>query len=95
MTFPAFLIGSLISVLLASLFHLIVGGNLKKYLSYLFFSWLGFWIGHYLGNRLSFTLWKMGILDIGFCAIGSVLLMLLIYWIDKGAEDNQEPKEEE
>ena len=95
MTFPAFLIGSLISILLASIFHLIVGGNLKKYLSYLFFSWLGFWIGHYLSNQITFGLWKVGILDFGFCSIGSILIMLLIFWIDKGTEDNQETKEDE
>ncbi|NMC28836.1 MAG: hypothetical protein GYA45_02045 [Pelolinea sp.] len=94
MTFPVFLLGSLISILVASVFHLIVDGNLKKYLSYLFFSWLGFWVGYYLSNRFSFSLWKVGILDIGFCVIGSLLVLLLIFWIDKGAEEDQESKED-
>ncbi|HOJ00524.1 MAG TPA: hypothetical protein PLL88_02805 [Anaerolineaceae bacterium] len=95
MTFPVFSFGSLISVLVASVFHLIVDGDFKKYLSYLFFSWLGFWIGHYLSNRVSFSLWKLGILDIGFCVAGSIVVLLLIYWIDKGAEGPHEPKEDD
>jgi len=94
MTFPAFLFGSLISILIASLFHLIVGGDLRKYLSYLFFSWLGFWCGYYLGNHISFTLWKLGMLDIGINSICSILVLVLIFWIDKGAEEEDEPKED-
>ncbi|RJQ40598.1 MAG: hypothetical protein C4545_08450 [Anaerolineaceae bacterium] len=95
MTLPAFLFGSLISVLIGSVFHLIVGGKLKKYLSYLFFSWLGFWVGYYLSNRISFSIWRIGFLDVGYCILGSILTMLLIYWIDKDAEDTQDPKEED
>jgi len=94
MTFPAFLYGSVISILIASLFHLIVDGNIKRYLSYLLFSWLGFWIGHYVSQRIRFTIWRSGILDIGICAITSILLLLLIYWINKGEEDDENSKEE-
>ncbi len=94
MTFPVFIIGSIISILIASLFHLVVDGDLKKYLSYLFFSWLGFWIGYYLSSHVSLTIWKLGILDIGINTICSILVLLLIYWIDKGSEENQESKED-
>jgi len=94
MTFPAFLIGSLISVLIASIFHLIVDGNLGRYLSYIFFSWLGFWIGYYLSNQITFSIWRLGILDVGINTICSILVLALIYWIDKGSEENQESKED-
>ena len=95
MTFPAFLFGSLIAILIASLFHLIVGGNLKKYGTYLFFAWFGFWLGYYLSNRIVISVWRVGIFDMGICIACSILIILFIYWIDNGSDDTEESKEKD
>ncbi len=95
MTLPAFIFGSLIAVLIGSLFHLVVGGNLRKYILFLFFTWLGFWIGHYISNRMSFTIWRVGLFDLGFDILSSIIVVLIIFWIDKGSVEEKESKEEE
>ncbi len=95
MTFPAFLFGSLIAILIASLFHLIAGGNLSKYITYLFFAWFGFWMGYYISNRIAFSIWSVGIFDLGINIACSLTILGLIFWIDKGSEDNENTKEQE
>ncbi len=95
MTFPAFLFGSLVAILIASVFHLIVGGNLSKYITYLFFSWFGFWLGYYISIRITFSVWRVGIFDIGINIACSILVTLLIYWIDKGSDENEDSKEKD
>jgi hypothetical protein len=93
MTLPAFLFGSLISIFIGSIFHLIVGGNFRKLVLFLFFAWFGFWLGYYLSNRIAFSIWQLGLFDMGFCVLGSVLTLLFIYWIDKGADDSSSTDE--
>lgn len=95
MTFPAFLFGSTIAILVASVFHLIVGGNLNKYISYILFSWFGFWLGYYLSNQIAFSIWKVGILDLGINIACSLIILGIIFWIDKGSEEDTEKKEKE
>jgi len=93
MTLPAFLFGSLISIFIGSIFHLIVGGNFRKLVLFLFFAWFGFWLGYYLSNHIAFSIWQLGLFDMGFCVLGSVLTLLFIYWIDKGADDSSSTDE--
>ncbi|NMC46485.1 MAG: hypothetical protein GYA52_06585 [Chloroflexi bacterium] len=87
MTLPAFLFGSLISIFIGSLFHLIAGGNFRKFVLFIFFAWFGFWLGYYLSNRIAFNIWQLGLFDMGFCVLGSILTLLFIYWIDKGSQE--------
>jgi len=81
MTLPAFLFGSLVSWLLASVFHLVVSGNIKRIILYILFSWIGFWAGNYLGIYFGINLLKWGLVDYGMAVIGSFILLVFAYWL--------------
>lgn len=81
MTFPAFVFGTFFALLLGSLFHLIVGGDFKKLILYLITSWVGFWIGNFAGTQLGQQFIQIGLINLGFAIIGSVVLLAIIYWL--------------
>ena len=81
MNLPAFFFGSLIACLIGSIFHLIFGGNIKRILIYMFFSWVGFWLGNAVGSHSNIQILLLGPVDIGMAAIGSFLLLAFIYWL--------------
>ena len=81
MTFPAFVFGSFFALLLGSLFHLILGGDFKKLILYLITSWIGFWIGDIAGKQLGMRFIQIGLINLGFAIIGSVVFLAIIYWL--------------
>jgi hypothetical protein len=96
LTFPAFIFGSFIALLIGSIFHLILGGDLKKLLLYLVMSWVGFWIGDYSGKQLGLQFIRIGLLNLGFAVIGSLVFLTIVYWLGMDnagiAEKNNERK---
>jgi hypothetical protein len=76
MTIPAFLFGGLMATLYGAAFHLWKGGNLGRLIQFLFFSWLGFWLGHFIGSRLHWTFGNLGPLCLGLATLGSIVFLL-------------------
>ena len=81
MTLPALLLGVIISSLIGTLFHLWKGGSPIMLALYLVSSWSGFWLGHLLGNQLSWTFFDVGPLHLGMALIGSVLVIFFGHWL--------------
>lgn len=81
MTIPALLFGLLISTLYGAAFHLWRGGGFGKLVLYLFLGWAGFWIGHWLANRLGWTFGSLGPLHLGLATLLSALFLGLGYWL--------------
>jgi len=93
MTFPAFVFGSICALLIGSLFHLLLGGNFKHLVLYLIVSWVGFWIGNYAGEQLSFQLFEVGLIDLGVASIGSLVLLGIVYWLGMDTAENVHNKQ--
>ncbi|HEY60950.1 MAG TPA: hypothetical protein G4N92_09775 [Anaerolineae bacterium] len=89
MTLPAFFFGSLIASLIGSIIHLIFGGNIKRIVSYIFFSWVGFWIGNTVSSHLNIQILLYGPVDFGMAAIGSCLLLAFIYWLSFESDEEE------
>ena len=53
MTFAAFLLGTVIAMIIGSAFHFWKGGGLKWMLVYNLFAIIGFWMGHIIGKMLN------------------------------------------
>jgi len=87
MTFPAIILGMLISTLPGALFHLVKGGGLGKLILYLILGWVGFWIGVLLGNLGGLAFWKIGPLNIGMGLVGSLFLLGIGYWLSQIQND--------
>jgi len=81
MTIPAFVIGTILSALYGVAFHLLLGGSMIRLILYVILSWIGFWIGHALAEGLKITFGSMGPLHLAFATLGSLVLLLLGYWL--------------
>lgn len=81
MTFPALILGVLISTLLGAIFHFWRGGGAGRFLLYLFLAWIGFWLGHFLADYWALSIDKVGQLHIGFATLGSIISLGLGYWL--------------
>jgi len=81
MTIPSLLFGLLISLLIGSLYHLVRGGRLWRFILYLMLSGGGFVIGHLVGQWRGWVLFPFGSLDLGASSLGSVLLLLVGDWL--------------
>lgn len=90
MTFPAFILGFLISSVYGAAFHLWRGGNTNRLMLYLFLGWVGFWIGHTLANQFSITIASLGPVRLGYATLGSLVFLGIGYWLSlvEGESEN-------
>jgi hypothetical protein len=87
MTLPAFLFGFLVSTLLGAVFHLWKDGGFGRLVLYILLAWVGFWIGHFLGNRWQLTFASIGPLRLGMALLGGVLTLLGGHWLSLIRQD--------
>jgi uncharacterized membrane protein YeaQ/YmgE (transglycosylase-associated protein family) len=90
MTIPTLLLGLILSTLYGALFHLLRGGKAGRLLLYILLSWIGFWLGQFLGNILNLTFDTFGQLHIVLASLGSLIFLAVGYWLslvqsEKGA----------
>jgi hypothetical protein len=81
MTLPSALLGLLIALLLASLFHVWVDGGLGRLLLYFFLSVAGFAVGQWVAARESWTIVALGPLHLGMAVLGSLLFLIVGHWL--------------
>jgi hypothetical protein len=62
-------------------FHLWKGGGLTRLALYLVLSEVGFWCGHAVSLAIGWDFWKLGPLHLGFAFIGTVLFLVIGYWL--------------
>ena len=75
MTFPAFILGFIISTLPGALFHVWKGGGLGQLILYIVLGWIGFWGGVLLGSLSGLAFWRIGPLNVGMGLLGSIALL--------------------
>lgn len=81
MTIPAFVIGGLLASIFGLLFHLWRGGGLGRLVYYLIISWLGFWLGQYIGLRLDINFIQIGPLYAGSATIMCIVILFFGHWL--------------
>ncbi len=77
MTIPSLLFGLVVASLYGALFHLVRGGRPARLFLFMALSWLGFTLGHIVGNWRGWILFPVGPLNFGAATIGSILLLAL------------------
>jgi hypothetical protein len=77
MTIPSLVFGFVIASLYGALFHLVRGGGPARLFLFMALSWLGFALGHIIGNWRGWILFPVGPLNFGAATIGSILLLAL------------------
>lgn len=73
----AVILGALVSTAYGALFHLIMGGNFRQMINYLAAAWIGFVLGHFIGQIIGFESYKLGTVYLASASIGSCILLAL------------------
>ncbi len=81
MTIPALLFALLLALLIGALFHLWRGGGGGKLLLFLVLSAAGFAAGHFLAVWRGWSLLRVGSLEVGVAALGSLLFLAVGEWL--------------
>ncbi len=83
MTVPAILFGIVLSSAYGTAFHFWKDGGLNKLFLYVILAWLGFWIGHILGDLIGWSFAAIGPLNTGMATLGSALFLFVGEWLSR------------
>jgi uncharacterized membrane protein YeaQ/YmgE (transglycosylase-associated protein family) len=81
MTIPAVIFGIILSTLYGAAFHFWRGGDKKRLVLYILLSWVGFWLGQFIGTSLGWTFAEVGALNVGMATLGAGLFLGVGYWL--------------
>lgn len=77
----ALILGFLVASAYAAVFHLIIGGPIRRLLVYLLAAWAGFAVGQFAGTMLNMDLFKLGTLHLLAASVGAWAALLLSWWL--------------
>ena len=80
-TAAGFVLGFLLATAYGAGFHLLIGGPGKHIIIYILASWLGFAVGHFVGDLLNIEFLKLGALHLLTASIGSWAALILSWWL--------------
>lgn len=81
MTLPTLLLAFTLSTLYGAGFHLWQGGGARRLALYLLAGWLGFALGHFIGDALGLNVLKVGALNVLSATLGSLVALLAARWL--------------
>ncbi len=79
-TASGLVLGFLLATAYGAAFHFIMGGPARRIILYVVMSWIGFAVGHFIGNLLGITLFTLGALHLFSASIGAWLALILSWW---------------
>ncbi|MBK7919532.1 MAG: hypothetical protein IPJ94_25395 [Chloroflexi bacterium] len=80
-TASALVLGFLLATAYGAGFHVILGGPSRRIILYLIAAWLGFSLGHILGDLLNIELFKLGALHLFTASVGAWIALILSWWL--------------
>ncbi|MCX6035168.1 MAG: hypothetical protein NTV38_09360 [Chloroflexi bacterium] len=83
MTLPAIVFGIVLSTVYGTAFHFWKGGSLTRLFLYVMLSWLGFWIGHFIGGALGWSFAAAGPINAGMATLGSAVFLFVGEWLSR------------
>ncbi|GAB4510414.1 MAG: hypothetical protein OHK0046_07190 [Anaerolineae bacterium] len=73
---PTLTFGFILATLLGALFHLVLGGDIRRLATFLLAGWLGFILGHIAGVLLDVELFNVGTLRILPAIFGAMMSLI-------------------
>ena len=80
---PAIVFSFLLASFLGAAFHFWKGGSGGRLIAFLVISWIGFYLGNWLGTSRDLAFLMIGPISGGFGSLGSLALLFLSNWIIK------------
>jgi hypothetical protein len=80
-TAAGLIFGFLVATAYGSGFHLFTGGPAPRVILYLIASWMGFALGHFLGDFLGINMLQLGAVHLLAASAGSWLLLVGSWWL--------------
>ncbi|NWF68594.1 MAG: hypothetical protein HXY40_05875 [Chloroflexi bacterium] len=74
---PMLTLGFILATLYGALFHLFFGGDARRLALYLLAGWVGFGLGHVLGETFEINILNIGPLRVVAASIGALVALLV------------------
>jgi len=78
-------LGFLLSTAYGAGFHFVVGGAPRRIALYVIAAWLGFLIGHVIGELMGFHALRLGAVNLLSASVGAWLALILSRWLGEWA----------
>lgn len=79
-TASGIVLGFLLATAFGAGFHVILGGPARRIPLYVFSAWIGFALGHFLGDMFNISLLKLGALNLFSASLGAWIALIASYW---------------
>lgn len=89
MTLASFFLGMVIASIFGCGFHFWHGGGFKWLVFFNLLAWVGFWLGHLVGNLIQFKFLPLGPINLGAAIIGTMIILFLGFWLSMFNQDTQ------
>ena len=77
----ALVLGFLLATAYGAGFHLLLGGPARRIVLYVLASWLGFVVGHFVGDIFNIEWLKLGVLHLFTASVGSWIALIASWWL--------------
>lgn len=77
---PSVIFGFIIATMWGSIFHFVVGGDIRQLALFLLAGWVGFALGHVFGLVFGLNLMNIGSLRIVSASLGAVIALVATYF---------------
>ncbi len=77
----ALVLGFLLATAYGAGFHVILGGPARRILLYVLAAWIGFAIGHFLGDFFGVRAFKLGALHLFSASLGAWIALIASRWL--------------
>jgi len=79
-TAAGIVLGFLLATAYGAGFHLILGGPARRIPLYIFAAWIGFTLGHFLGDLFNINLLKLGAIHLFSASLGTWIALIASWW---------------
>jgi hypothetical protein len=82
-TAAGLVLGFLLATAYGAGFHVVLGGPARRIVLYVLAAWIGFTIGHFLGDFLDITMLTLGAVHLFSASLGARLALLSSWWLSR------------
>ncbi len=80
-TASGLVLGFLLATAYGAGFHLLLGGPARRILLYMLAAWVGFTLGHFIGDLADIELLKLGALHLFTASVGAWIALIASWWL--------------